>query len=235
MQSSVTIRMGYDYQDLPAAGTYGDGAGPRLYASKFECFNFVQETTLPVKLISFTGSFKNNSTQLSWVSENQVNFDHYEIERSNSDGTSFSSIGNKAAIQSSSSAKEQYQHSDDLSAVNGTVFFYRLKMVDKDGTCKYSNAIMIRKDQKTIVGISISPNPVMSGMATVRFEASAKSMVEFKVVDMAGRVILKQQNNVTEGINSIAITNLNRLQPGLYIVQMNDGNSMNTAKFTISH
>jgi hypothetical protein len=235
MQSSVTIRMGYDYQDLPAAGTYGDGAGPRLYASKFECFNFVQETTLPVKLISFNGAYKNNAAHLNWTAENQVNFDHYEIERSNSNSNSFSSIGNKEALQNSSAAKEHYQYSDDLSAANGTVFFYRLKMVDKDGAFKYSNAIMIRKDQKTIAGISISPNPVMSGMATVRFEAGAKSMVEFKVIDMAGRVILKQQNNVTEGINSIAITNLNRLQPGLYIVQMNDGNNVNTAKFTISH
>jgi hypothetical protein len=72
-------------------------------------------------------------------------------------------------------------------------------------------------------------------MATVRFEATTRNTVEFKVVDLAGRVVLKQQNNVTEGINSIAITNLDRLQPGMYMLQMNDGSAVKVTKFTIAH
>ena len=231
-QTQITVRMGYDYN---YDGTSFNSQPTRQYGSRFGCFTFPQRTTLPVTLLSFNGAYKNNSTLLNWAAENQINFDHYEIERSG-DGTSFTGIASKTATQNNSSAREQYQYTDNIAAVSGNVFFYRLKMVDANGTFKYSNVIMIRKDQKSIIGMSINPNPVISGgMATVRFEAGTSSTVEFKVVDMSGRVVLKQQNNVTEGTNSIAITNLDRLQPGMYVVQMNDGSAVSVVKFTIAH
>lgn len=196
---------------------------------------FCPNITLPVRLLSFNGAYKNNATQLSWTSDNQVNFAFYEIERSN-DGINFSGITIKSAAQSTNSAREEYQYNDNLEAVSGSVFFYRLRMVDVDGTFKYSNIIMIRKEQKAIIGMSITPNPVLNAsMATVRFEASASTSVEFKVVDMSGKIVLRQQNNITSGTNSIAITNLDRLQPGLYVLQMNDGTAVTVTKFTVAH
>jgi Secretion system C-terminal sorting domain len=231
-QTQVTFRMGYDYN---YNGTSFNSQPTRQYGSRFGCFTFPQRTTLPVTLLSFNGAYKNNAALLNWTAENQISFDHYEIERS-TNGTNFSSIAAKTSLQNNTAARENYQHMDDLSIASGNVFFYRLKMVDADGTFKYSGVIVIRKDQKSIVGITISPNPIVTGgMATVRFEATTRSTVEFKVVDMAGRVVLKQQNNVTEGTNSIAITNLDRLQPGMYMLQMNDGSAVNVTKFTIAH
>lgn len=231
-QSSVTIRMGYDYQDLPAAGTYGNQVA-RLYASKFECFSFPAEINLPVKLISFTGTYKNNNTLLNWVAENQVDFARYEVERS-SDGVTFNNIGLKPA-QGNATSREYYNYNDNLAGESGNIFYYRLKMVDADGTFKYSKIILIRKDQKTLPGITINPNPLVSGStATVRFEVQAKSIVTFRVIDMSGRVLLSQQNNVAEGINSVSVNNFERLQPGTYVLQMNDGTSVQTTKFIIS-
>ena len=195
---------------------------------------FCPNITLPVKLVSFTGTYKNNATLLNWVAENQVNFSYYEIERS-SDGTNFSGVGTKTSLQNGTASREYYEFSDNLSDISSTIFYYRLKMVDVDGTFKYSNIILIRKNQQTIIGMSINPNPIVSGgMATVRFEAYVSKVVQFNIVDMTGRVVLKQQNNVTEGINSIAITHLDRLQPGMYVLQMNDGSTVNVTKFTIA-
>lgn len=194
---------------------------------------FCPNITLPVKLISFTGSYKNGTTLLNWVAENQVNFAHYEVERS-TDGNSFTNIAFKAA-QGNSSSKEYYLYNDDISAETNKVFFYRLKMVDVDGTFKYSNVIVVRKETKGLIGITVNPNPVVSdNAATVRFEATNKGIVEIRVADMAGRVILTQQNNVTEGANSVALSRLDRLQPGIYILQLKDGDSVQTTKFIIS-
>ena len=129
----------------------------------------------------------------------------------------------------------QYLQTDDLSSVNGNTFYYRLKMVDINDEYKYSNVILIRKEQKSINGISISPNPVIrNGMATVRFSVTGKAMVDFKVLDMTGKLVLQQQNKVAEGNNSVALNNLDRLQPGIYILQMNDGVTATvTTKFSI--
>ena len=195
---------------------------------------FCPGATLPVKLLSFTGAYKNNTTYLNWVTENQVNFSYYDIERSE-DGTNFSSIGLQAATGNSSS-KENYQHNDDLSSFSASsTFYYRLKMIDTDGQFKYSNVILIRKDVKGMTDIVIIPNPVVKGnTVTLRFEAAVKSVVDIKVIDMAGRIMSTQQNNATQGINSISINHLERLLPGMYLLQMNDGKSIQTTKFTIA-
>ncbi len=231
-QSSVTIRMGYDYQKQAASGTYGDLAA-RLYASKFECFSFPEEIILPVKLLSFAGSFRNQMTTLNWETADEVNFEGFQVERS-SDGSSFAPVATLAARGTTASSKQQYQHIDDLSAVNGTVFYYRLRMNDLDGKYKYSNVVMIRKEQKSINGITLNPNPVISGgMANVRFSAAGTANVEFRVVDMAGKVLLKQQSKVYEGNNSVSINNLDRLQPGMYMLQLANGNELTAVKFTI--
>ncbi len=231
-QSFLTIRMGYDYQDLPASGTYGN-QDPRLYVSKFECFRFPQPIILPVKLLSFTGSFKNNTTSLNWITEKQEDLSSYEIERS-IDGTNFSAIGSRQALGTTASTNS-YQYIDDLSFMDSQVFFYRLKMIDLTGEYKYSNVILIRKDQKTMTDISITPNPIIKGAATtLRFASQSKTVATIKIIDMAGSVVYKQQNNITEGTNSISLNNLDRIHPGVYILKISNGNEVLSTKFIIS-
>lgn len=192
---------------------------------------FPTQTTLPVTLVSFSGNYRNQNTTLTWDAENMQNFSHFEIERS-TDGINFAAVGTKEPA--TTTGRVTYQHLDNLSAVSGKVFYYRLRMVDLDGKFKYSNVILIRTEGK-ITGINISPNPVISGdMVTVRFESSARATVDFRLTDMSGRVVAKQQNSVTEGTNSVSIANLNRLQPGMYILQMNDGEAVQTAKLIIT-
>lgn len=229
--SSITVRMGYDYQKT---GNTSNGYGQRptrLYASKFGCFNFPAEIPLPVKLLSFSGSYQNKASQLNWEVAEEISFDHYDIERSGN-GYDFAKVGTQQAL-GTLSGKRQYQYSDDLSSASGNIFYYRLKMVDIDGKSKYSNVIMIRRDQQMINGISIAPNPISNGMATVRLSASGTGTVELRVVDLTGKVVLRQQNQVYEGNNSISLNNLSRLMPGIYTLQMIDGETVMNAKFSL--
>ncbi len=192
---------------------------------------FCPNITLPVKLLSFTGTYKNNATLLNWVAENQINSAYYEIERS-TDGSNFSSIGSKPSVGTPSS-RENYQYNDNLASIPGNVFYYRLKMVDVDGQFKYSNIVMIQKNDKTLTGVALSPNPVMNAEATARVSATSKGTVNLSVVDMAGKVVLTQQNKVNEGVNSIAIKNLDRLQPGVYLLKVNNDGMIDMIKFTV--
>jgi len=92
---------------------------------------------------------------------------------------------------------------------------------------------VIRKDSKAINGISMTPNPVNNSFANVRLTSSASGSVEFKVSDISGRILLSQKNKVFEGNNSISINNLDRLQRGIYTLQMIDGGTIVTTKFSI--
>lgn len=230
-QASITMRMGYDYN---YDGTSYNQRPTRQFGSRFGCFAFPQQTTLPVKLLSFNGVLKNNFTFLHWEAENQVNFSAYEIQRS-TNGVDFTSLS-VTTRQGTGMEKEVYQYADNLSGTGSPVFYYRLRMIDIDGKFTYSNVIMIRTDQSNMGGLVISPNPMINGnTATVRFESTNNKKVEFRVVDMSGKVVLRQQNLVQEGANSVAINNLGQVQAGMYILQMADGETVQSVKFTIYH
>jgi hypothetical protein len=226
--SVVRFRLGFEFEK----GNGGATSVDREYGTEFTCLSYPQQSTLPVKLLSFTGSYRNQATSLNWQTENELNFAHFEIERS-SNGAQYATIGEKASTAVNAS-RQSYQYSDDLSSIAGNVFYYRLKMVDIDGQFKYSNVIMIRKESKSINGIALNPNPVINGMATVRFTATASKVVSFNVVDMGGKVVLRQQNKVYDGNNSISLNNLDRLQPGVYLLQMANGDEITTIKFNIA-
>lgn len=194
---------------------------------------FPTQSTLPVTLLNFTATLNNGVTRLNWQTENEVMFSHYEIERkSPSSGTSFVTIASRNSAGSTSISN--YQHDDNISSLSDDVFYYRLKMVDLDGRSKYSKVIMVRKEMKTITGIRVNPNPVVRGEeTTLRFESSTRASVSLRVVDMAGRVVSQQQNRVNEGLNSIPVNNLERLQPGMYIIQLQNGSELSAVKLSI--
>lgn len=193
---------------------------------------FPAQSTLPVTLLNFSAAYRNGVTVLNWETENEVNFSHYEVERKTESGADFIIVDSKQA--NGNAGRSAYSSSDNISSLTDAVVYYRLRMVDVDGKFKYSNVIMVRKEKKTITGISLSPNPVIStANATVRFEAAGNTVVSLRVMDMAGRQVLTQQNNVTGGTNSIQVNNLNRLQPGLYIIQLVNGNDLSAFKFSV--
>lgn len=227
-QMSITFRMGYDYN---AGGNIGQPI--RQYGSRFGCFEFPAQSTLPVKLLSFTGSYKNEATTLNWEAMAESNFSHYEIERSAAANSDFAVVGRKDPLQQTVSNKVQYQFVDDLSGVSGTAFYYRLRMVDIDGKSKFSNVILIRKDQKMMNGISVVPNPVTNGSAMVKMTSTVPGTVDIRIIDFSGKAVLQQQNKVYQGNNSISINNLDRLQPGIYTMQLINGEEISISKFTI--
>jgi len=226
--STVVFRMGYNYDRI--SGNLNDAPG-RLYASTFGCFSFPQPVTLPVKLLSFGGSYHDNVSSLSWETESEVNFDHYEIERS-TNGSDYAYAGRVAA--QSGDSKKLYEFTDNLSSTSGNLFYYRLKMIDIDGKYKFSSVILIRKDARSINGISVSPNPIVGGnTATVRVTSVTMGKIDLRVIDLTGKIVLQQQSRVTEGTNSISINNLNHLQSGIYTVQVLQNDEAMTTKISI--
>lgn len=226
-RNSVTFRFGYDFK---SGGGYNAGQPGRQYGVRFGCYNFPNQTTLPLHLISFNAAYRNQKTLLNWSTENEQNFDHFEAERS-VNGTDFTEIGTRVATGNAN--RTSYELTDDLSIETASAFYYRLKMIDKDGRFSYSQVVLIKKDSKSINGIAINPNPVVSGIATVKMTASRKAVVELRVVDLSGRVLLKQTQSVFEGNNSITL-NVQKLQPGIYTLQMADGNEIIATKFSIA-
>jgi hypothetical protein len=226
--SVINFRLGFEY----VKGNGGALNVNREYGTEFTCLSFPQQKTLPVTLLSFSGTYRNQAATLHWQTENETAFDHFEVERS-SNGSAFSFVGSKPSTGTVSS-RQVYQYMDDLSSADGNAFYYRLRMVDKDGKFKYSSVILIRRDSKAIHGVAISPNPVANGVASVRFTSPAAGIVSLSVIDMTGKTVRSQRNNVYNGNNTISINNLDRLPPGVYLLQVVSAEETTSVKFNIT-
>jgi len=95
-------------------------------------------STLPVSLTNFTAKKNNKSIDLNWVTEEESNMSHYEIQRS-FDGRNFSTI---QSIQSRNSVSRANYTTADNKPLNG-ISYYRLKMVETDGSPTYSKIVSV--------------------------------------------------------------------------------------------
>jgi len=111
-----------------AAATHGRGI-----------FTTILSTVLPVSLSDFKGRLNSSDVELDWTSSTEQDLDFFDVEKS-TDGKTFYSIGKVNAIGNSSSAQRYTLKDVQLNEVN----YYRLKMVNADGSFDYSKVIVIK-------------------------------------------------------------------------------------------
>ncbi len=178
---------------------------------------------LPLRLLSFTARKKYSSLSpgegrgevlLNWTTTNEINVDHFEIERSNN-GREFSKIG-IVSSQLSAGSIHKYSYTDNSPFTAHHSLFYRLKMIDKDGKFEYSPIRMISNNADG--QIIIYPNPARD-MVTVT-HPSTNSIAQLLLTDLTGRILRR-----TTVATSAVQTNMNikGLPAGKYNLSWSNG------------
>jgi hypothetical protein len=109
---------------------------------------------LPVTLIDFNAKKESNTAMLSWTTSFETGSDHFQVERSK-DGKTWHSIGIVKSI-GESSALHGYRFTDP-SPLKGENY-YRLKMVDWDGTFAFSS-VRTLQFERALEHFVLYPNP----------------------------------------------------------------------------
>ncbi|MDO6433336.1 T9SS type A sorting domain-containing protein [Flavitalea sp. BT771] len=166
--------------------------------------------TLPVTLTGFTARSNGDGTaQLTWETAMEQNASRFEIERS-ADGSSWSKIGSVNAKGNSASVSG-YGFTD-MSLLSGTSY-YRLKMVDLDGSAVYSE---VKAIQGTAVShISFFPNPAKD-YVNVTLGGTSTATVNVRLVSQTGAVL--QEKSVAGGAGTIVTFPLQQVASGLYVL-----------------
>jgi hypothetical protein len=165
--------------------------------------------TLPVDLLSFTASVEHNSTQLKWKTVSEIDLDRYGVERS-ANGISFETIGFVTAV-----GKTTYEFSDNNIATN-KILYYRLKMIDKDGSYKYSPVISIKPLQPNEFSVKIFPG-LSKASITAEVISSRSQVVNFTFYDASGKLLEKHSETIFAGKTLINLPcNSNTSEP-IYI------------------
>lgn len=177
-----------------------------------------ENTTLPVKLVSFTGNANGNNNILNWKTSSEINSNRYEVERS-FDGRNFERIASVKSFNNPSG--HIYTLSDNVSLLNLKLYYYRLKMVDNDGKYSYSPVINI---SRAIIKekISLLGNPVRNNLKLAIPLSLLQQRLTAEIVGTGGTVVLR-------GINltlSTSSVNISPLPAGTYFIRFNANNKL---------
>lgn len=163
---------------------------------------------LPVQLTSFNASEETFGTKLVWNTEEESGIVSYVVERS-TDGKNFSVIGNVKAANLRS-----YSFTDVQPAADNN--YYRLKMVEQDGTFKYSFIISLKA--KLTTNISVSPNPVKNFVMIQHPKAGIAAHIQ--IISATGQTIRDIRLSANAVISNVDMSGLTN---GLYHIVFKNG------------
>jgi hypothetical protein len=150
------------------------GSTTRYYA--------LNNVVLPLALLEFKAQTADKTAILNWKTADERNVSHFEIERS-MDSKGWEKVGSqKAGIAVGYGNTEGYTFTDAKAFDKTNAPFYRLKMMDNDGSFTYSPVRQVRTDKA--MGLKIYPNPAKSFLQVEGIEATES----WQVVDVLGKV-----------------------------------------------
>lgn len=178
--------------------------------------------TLPVTLESFGAQGQNCTAKLNWATTAELNINHYDVELSTEANETFTKVGSLNA-QSAQGGRNTYSFSYMMES--GKTHIFRLKIVAKDGSIKYSYVARInggcsQTDNATLLYPSPTKSrftlnvtdPSLTNTMAIIYDASGKRITGFIITSANVHV------------------NVERLIPGVYIVKLATGSNVKFIK-----
>lgn len=189
-------------------------------------YNIKSADVLPLSWLSFTAQKISDAIQLQWKVNEEINNDHFEIEKS-LDGINFNSIGTLA--NKISGLTTTYDFTDYQPAKGNN--YYRIRQVDKDGKFTYS---VIRKlsfgEEIKKPKTTILQNPLKNSIELYFNEAIHES--DISLWDVSAKRILELKKNNLLPNEKISIP-VKGLAKGVYFLKLTNTGQAETHKILI--
>lgn len=182
-------------------------------------------TTLPIKLISFTGSTTKEKNLLQWkVAENETG-NYFEVQKS-TNGKDFTVAG--MVFTTDKIGEETYQYKENNSAGYS---FYRLRIVNKNNMVSYSKTIILKNDNTNEAStITLMQNPVQTDLV-FNYRSVKAAIYNIAIYNMAGMKVYTTQLNFQTGVNSTSLKLNGDVASGTYLLQISNASEVSTTKF----
>jgi hypothetical protein len=182
---------------------------------------------LPISLLSFKGEHVGNNNLLSWSTATELNNQGFEIQYS-FNGKDFRKLGfvNSKQNSGNSSSLLNYQYTD-TKAIGGNVY-YRLMQVDKDGSFKYSNVILVKGSLINVLSLNaVYPNPAKDKLNLI-ISSPVNNSINVIITDLAGKIVRRQAFSVLNGGNNLDF-DVSSLPAGSYFIKAICANGCETS------
>ena len=194
---------------------------PYTYASGCAFANI----PLPIQLISFNGSLVNNKVQLKWfVAENETG-SLFEIEKS-SDGSNYKSIG--IVVLTSKIGTQDYAFNEGIELSGAG--YYRLKIVNKNGSVVYSNIVVLKNEQSSTVN-SLLVLQNKGAEVTFNYATAKEGIYNVNVYNVNGAKMFATSITMQRGMNAASLRANGLISSGVYVLEVTNGLERSITKF----
>jgi hypothetical protein len=172
---------------------------------------FTASSALPLTWSYIKAQLVNNTTLLTWATQQEINTAKFEIEHS-VDGSTFVKVGTIAAAGSGTVARNySFTHQQPVNGFN----YYRIKQVDINGHFTFS-AIMTVLKKNDLKRTIIAPNPVLTMLQVV--EPEPVFIKDIEVFNAAGSLLMRKHISADTQVFSIPV---DQLASGNYVIKIN--------------
>jgi hypothetical protein len=184
---------------------------------------------IPVELVSFNATLSQNKIFLSWMTATELNSSHFIVERKSKN----SEWINLGSVNAAGNSTNPVQYSFVDNNILSSIYYYRLKQIDFDGSFSYSNVVEINADLPTEFKLSQNyPNP-FNPTTKISYSVPFDSKVTISVYSVTGELIAELLSDfVSAGVYSVDFDGSN-LASGMYIYRMTAGNFIQTNKMML--
>lgn len=172
---------------------------------------------LPLNLIDFTARPEQKKVKLNWATTDETGFSHFEVERSG-DTKAFKKI-NQVKAKGNDRKGTTYYTLEDTPVETPTVY-YRLKMVDYDGSFKYSPIVNVANESNTQASLAFEN--LSSGDKSMDLYLTAPTDMTARVdlYDLQGKKLISlSPKNYPKGRNTISL-DISKLETSYYIINV---------------
>ncbi len=176
-------------------------------------FGYVPFIFLPVELESFKGFEDDCRVELTWVTATETNVSHFSVQQS-ANGVDFSILGRVDAA-GESQVERTYTYTDEQLTANN---YYRLHIVDFDGSSEFSDIVLVNADCASDVSVSdVFPNPVRNTLNLNVNSNVDHETARIVVSDNLGRTVMTKATEIFLGANIVDL-NVDALPQATYYI-----------------
>ncbi|MDR3667678.1 MAG: pectinesterase family protein [Ignavibacteriaceae bacterium] len=190
---------------------------------KFDFYPF------PVELNSFTAISNNRNVELKWSTSTEKNSSSFEVEKKSASTEIWQKIASVKAADLSNSTKN-YSYTDKNAATGK--FNYRLKMIDNDGTFKYSKVVEVAVAAPTSFELTQNyPNP-FNPSTKISYSLPFDSNVKLIIYNSLGEKVKELVNSFLNGGYYEVSFDASSLSSGIYFYSITASSKDGIHNFT---
>jgi len=189
---------------------------------------------VPVELISFYGTQNGNQVDLQWQTATENNNSGFEVERASPSTTPCQEAWEKIAFvpgYGTTTEKHSYTFTDEN--LQPGIYHYRLKQIDYDGSCVYSDEVEVEVTSATEFALHQNyPNP-FNPSTKISYQIPNSGNVTLKVFDLLGNEVATVVDEFkTVGSYKVDF-NASTLPSGAYFYRLKSGSLIQTKKMLL--